>query len=94
MEFIKTWDDLRNFYPEISQACRESHSPIFITFDGRGDTVIIGIEQYEQMIATLDLLFMLAETEEEVEMKQVAPIEYTFKYIRQSLVAGKMGNER
>jgi prevent-host-death family protein len=66
MERIRPSADLRNHYAEISRLCRESRQPVYITVNGHGDTVLIGLAEYEQMRIELELLRMLAEAEEDV----------------------------
>lgn len=55
MESIRPSADLRNHYSEISRLCRENRQPVYITVNGRGDTVLIGLAEYEQMRAELEL---------------------------------------
>ena len=86
MEMIRTSTDLRNHYSEISKTCRESRQPVYITVNGRGETVLLGLTEYEQMRAELELLRTLSEAEEDVRAVRVAPIEDTFGGIRQTLV--------
>lgn len=85
METIRPSSDLRNHYAEISKTVKETKQPTYITVNGRGDTVLMGINQYEQMRAELDLLRMLAESEEDVRMGRVAPMQSTFDDIRRVL---------
>ena len=89
MEMIRPSADLRNHYSEISKVCRENRQPVYITVNGRGDTVLMGMAEYEQMRAELELLRTLAEAEEDVRAGRVAPIEDTFRGIRESLLARK-----
>ena len=91
METIRPSADLRNHYSEISKACRESRQPVYITVNGRGDTVLMGLTEYEQMRAELELLRTLSEAEEDVRAGCVAPIDDTFNRIRESLLARKDG---
>lgn len=86
MESIRPSADLRNHYSDISKVCKETKQPVYITVNGRGDTVLMGITQYEQMKAELELLRMLAESEEDVRMGRVAPIEDMFNAIRRGLL--------
>lgn len=86
MEMIRTSTDLRNHYSEISKTCRESRQPVYITVNGRGETVLLGLTEYEQMRAELELLRTLSEAEEDVRAVRVAPIEDTFGGICQTLV--------
>ena len=87
MDIIRPSADLRNRYAEISKTCRETRKPVYITVNGRGDTVLLGIAEYEQMKSELELLKMLAEADEDVAQGRVAPVEGTFSSIRESLMA-------
>ncbi len=89
MEGIRPSADLRNHYNEISKVCKETKQPVYITVNGRGDTVLMGVAQYEQIKAELELLRVLAEAEEDVRRGRVAPVEDTFTSIRQMLAMGK-----
>jgi len=89
MEAIRPSSDLRNKYPEISSLTRESQEPVFITVNGREDTVLMGHAQYGKMKAELELLKMLAEAQDDVDNERTAPIEDTFSDIRKNLLAGK-----
>ena len=83
--FIRPSAELRNKYNEISNLCKETREPVYITVNGHGDTVILSLEQFNQMQAELELLKMLAESEEDVRNGRVAPIENTFDDIRKKL---------
>ena len=74
--------DLRNHYNEISQECHEKRTPIIITKNGKGDTVVMGLQDYNQMQSELELLRTLAEAEEDAVNGRVAPIQQTFNDIR------------
>lgn len=81
--------DLRNHYNEISQECHEKRTPVIITKNGKGDTVVMGLQDYNQMQSELELLRTLAEAEEDAVNGQVAPIQQTFNDIRNSLLERK-----
>jgi len=89
MDLIRPSADLRNHYSEISKLCRENRQPVYITVNGRGDTVLMGMTDFQQMQAELELLRTLADSEEDVHADRVAPIEDTFSDIRSRLLAGK-----
>lgn len=84
---IRPSADLRNHYSEISRQCRESREPVIITVNGRGDTAILGLEEYERLIAELKLLRMLAESEEDVSDNRVKPAEDVFAELKADLEA-------
>jgi prevent-host-death family protein len=85
MQNIRPSAELRNKYNEISTLCKETREPVYITVNGHGDTVILSLEQFNQMQAELELLKMLAESEENVRNGRVSSIENTFNDIRKKL---------
>ena len=89
MEAIRPSSDLRNKYPELATLTRSTGEPIYITVNGREDTVLMGHAQYGKMKAELELLKMLAEAQDDVDNGRVAPIQDTFDDIRERLIARK-----
>jgi len=86
---IRPSSDLRNHYSEISKECRKSRKPVIITVNGRGDTAVMGLQDYYQMKSELELLRTLAEAEEDVVNGRTAPMQNSFDDIRKSLLARK-----
>jgi prevent-host-death family protein len=86
MDTIRPSADLRNHYAELSRLCKESNMPVYVTVNGRGDTVLLSIAQYTQMRAELELLRMLSEAEDDVREGRVAPVQASFDGIRASLL--------
>ena len=86
-EVIRPSADLRSRYSEISRQCREEREAVIITVNGRGDTVSLGYEQYQQIKARIELLEMLGEAEEDVRNGRVAPMQQTFDALRSDLFA-------
>jgi len=86
MESIRPSSDLRNHYNEISKQCREERKPVIITVNGRGDTVVMGLQDYYQMKEELALLRILSDAENDVEQGRVAPVQDTFDDIRKKLM--------
>lgn len=86
MDNIRPSSDLRNKYSEMSNLCKETREPIYITVNGRGDTVLVGITEYKQTMAELELLRVLAEAGEDVENVRVTPAREVFSNIRKSLL--------
>ena len=81
MSEIRPSSDLRNRYKEISSICKEKKKPVFITVNGRGDTVLLDIEEYEKMQDEIETYKMLAESEEDVKNGRVYPMEELIKMI-------------
>ena len=88
---IRPSADIRNHYNEISRQCREERVPVILTVNGRGDTAVLGLQDYYQMKSELELLRTLAEADEDVKTGRVAPIQDTFDDIRSKLL--EMRNE-
>lgn len=86
MEAIRPSSDLRNHYNEISKECHENRIPVIITVNGRGDTALLGLQDYYQMKSELELLRTLSEAEEDVVNGRTAPIQDAFNDIRNSLL--------
>lgn len=86
-ETIHPSADLRSRYSEISRQCREDRKAVIITVNGRGDTVSLGYEQYQQMKAQIALLELLGEAEEDVRNGRVAPMQESFDSLRAELLA-------
>ncbi len=66
MPRIRPISDLRNNAAEISDFCRQTREPVYITRNGSGDMVVLNLEEYERQIARLDLYAKLAEAEREI----------------------------
>ena len=82
---IRPSADLRNHYSEISRQCHDTRKPVFITVNGRGDTVVLSYAEYNQMQSELDLLRTLSDAEEDARAGRTAPIQQTFDDIRAKL---------
>jgi len=53
---IRPSADLRNNYPKISKFCKEQRKPVYLTVNGRGDTVLLSVYEYERQKAKTELL--------------------------------------
>ena len=90
-ETIRPSADLRNHYNEISRQCREGSQAVIITVNGRGDTVSLGYEEYKRLKARIELLEILAESDEDVKFGRTAPVRETFDDLRKILKEEKRG---
>ena len=54
---------LRNQYNEISEKCKATGEPIYLTKNGEGDLVVMSIEAFEKKQALLDLKERLLDIE-------------------------------
>lgn len=85
---IRPSSDVRSHYAEVSRSCREGRRPTILTVNGRGDTVIMGIEDWEDQQARLELLEALVASERDVAEGRVAPISETLDSLRAELTRG------
>ena len=88
---IRPSADLRNHYSEISKQCKESRKAVIITVNGRGDTAVLGLQDYYQMKSELELLRTLAEADDDVKNGRLAPMQDSFDDLRASLLERKNG---
>lgn len=61
---IKPSAAIRQNYNEISELCKQSKTPVFLTKNGEGDLVVMDIETYDQREKALELRERLVEIEE------------------------------
>ena len=66
MPSIRPISDLRNSANEISDFCRQTREPVFITRNGTGDMVVMNLEEYERQMALIDLYGNLAVAEQQI----------------------------
>ena len=84
---IRPSSDLRNHYAEVSRECREARRPTVITVNGRGDTVLLGYEEYSRMQSELEFLSALADSERDVAEGRVSSLSTSFDKLRKQLAA-------
>ena len=63
MPNIRPISDLRSNANEISDFCRQTGEPVYITRNGAGDMVVVSMETYERQQALIDLYGKLAAAE-------------------------------
>ena len=83
---IRPSADLRNHYKEISKQCKETREAVIITVNGRGDTAILGLQDYYRMKSELELLRTLADAEDDVKHGRIGSMQDSFDGLRRSLV--------
>ena len=85
MPNIRSSTDLRNNYNEISSFCHETHEPVYITKNGRGDLAVMSIEAYEALSGRLDLYRLLGEGRDAVEAGEKRPLDEVMNDIKKSM---------
>lgn len=66
MPSIRPISDLRNSANDISDFCRQTREPVYITRNGTGDMVVLSMEEFERREALIDLYAQLAVAEDEI----------------------------
>ncbi len=54
---------LRNQYNEISEKCKQTGEPIYLTKNGKGELVIMSLEAYEKQLTLLKIKEKLLDIE-------------------------------
>ena len=85
MNIIRPSADLRNKYAELSKQAKEEQKPIYITVNGRGDTVLLNQAVYEKQVAELELLRMLAEADNDVIHNRLVDASTAFDEVKNLL---------
>lgn len=89
MPNIHPSSELRNNYAGLMKTSREQQEPIFLTVNGRGDSVIMPIEVYQRLQNILHVQQMLAEADEDVKNGRMKPAEDVYNGIIRDLQARK-----
>lgn len=89
MPTIRPSSELRNNYAGIMKQCRETQEPIFLTVNGKGDSVIMPIEEYEREQRIKKLNLMLEEAEEDSKAGRIVSHEEVFDTLTKLLLASK-----
>ena len=56
MAIIRPSADLRNKYKEISELCKSTQEPVYITVNGKEDTVILDSSVLDELYQTISLM--------------------------------------
>ena len=74
--------DLKNT-TQISQMCKESKEPIFVTKNGYGDMLLMSMEAYEAKITLLDVEAKLAQCSDEFRAGRVMDARKSLQKLRE-----------
>ncbi len=80
--YIKSSTALRSDYNEIAKLARETSEPIYITLNGNGDTVIMGMEAFERREQLLALRERLLISEKERLAGKMIPLDEAKQRLR------------
>ena len=82
---IRPSSELRNNYSTIMRMCRETGEPIFLTVNGKGDSVIMSIEDYNRLYKSMQLEQLLTESDEDVKSNDFIEAQQVFSDLNNKL---------
>lgn len=74
--------DLKNT-AKISELCRVTDAPIFITKNGYGDMVIMSMKRYEETLAKLDVYTKLEAAEAQITQGKMVVADASMRKLRE-----------
>ncbi len=83
MPHIHPVSDLKNNLNHLSEICRKAHEPVYLTRRGHGELVLMGIEEYELLMAKVK---STEEEDAEIEALWVAEIQERYRAIQEGSV--------
>ena len=83
---IKPSAAIRKNYNAISELCRQTGEPVFLTKNGKGDLVVMDIESYTQRESLLKLKEKLMRSEIDIERKRTYSVEETAAAMRKAVM--------
>lgn len=81
---IKPSAEIRKNYNAISELCRQSGEPVYLTKNGRGDLVVMDIETFTQLDSLLKLKEKLMRSEIDIQKERTYSVEDTVAAMRRA----------
>lgn len=75
MAIIRPSADLRNKYKEISELCKLTQEPIYITVNGKEDTAIVASNVLDELYRTINLMQKINEGIADVNAGRIMSLE-------------------
>lgn len=74
MAIIRPSAELRNRYKEISELCKSTNEPIYLTVNGKEDTVLLSSQALNELYETINLLTKLNRALQDVNEGRLTPL--------------------
>ena len=74
MAIIRPSAELRNRYKEISELCKSTNEPIYLTVNGKEDTVLLSSQALNELYETINLLTKLNRALQDVNEGSLTPL--------------------
>ncbi|MBO4856095.1 MAG: type II toxin-antitoxin system Phd/YefM family antitoxin [Bacilli bacterium] len=81
MAIIRPSADLRNHYKEISELCKSSNEPIYITVNGKEDTALVSASLIDELYQTIRLMRMINQGLNDIQEGQTMTLEEVKKQL-------------
>jgi PHD/YefM family antitoxin component YafN of YafNO toxin-antitoxin module len=82
---IKPSAAIRKDYNQISDLCRQSGEPIYLTKNGEGDLVVMDIKTFMQRESLIKLKEKLLQSDLDIRKDRVYSVEETVKAMRKAV---------
>ena|ERR1039457_1072511 len=83
MPHIHPVSDLKNNLNYLSEICRKENEPVYLTRRGHGELVLMGIKEYENLMAKLKAT---EDEDAEIEALWVAEIQERYRAVQEGTV--------
>lgn len=93
MPNIRPSSELRNNYAGLIKTSREMQEPIYLTVNGRGDSVIMPIEEYERLQNIIKINALLVEAADDIRNGRVYEHDQVFADLIQKLQQKKAAQD-
>lgn len=81
MAIIRPSADLRNKYKEISELCKTTGQPVYITVNGREDTAIVDSKIIDELYQTIKLMQEISQGIADVNTGRIMSLEDAKKFL-------------
>lgn len=78
MPIIKSSEDIRNNYAEISSICKETGKPVYITVNGKRDAALIDIDVLDELYTRIALYEKISAGLHDIEQGKIKTHEQVF----------------
>lgn len=83
MPHIHPVSDLKNNLNHLSEICRKKHEPVYLTRRGHGELVLMGMKEYESLLAKTKTC---EDEDAEIEALWVAELQERYRAIQEGTV--------
>jgi len=88
---IKPSAAIRKNYNEISELCKRTKEPVFLTKNGEGDLVVMDLATYARRESMLKLRETLLQSESDIQAGRVHTVEETANAMRRAIAEATDG---